>query len=79
MSPDQLSAFLAILVPRILTILMARNNLSEQEAIRIIYNSELYETLEQEATKLWHLSAETLASMLEEELSTGSITYPEEQ
>jgi hypothetical protein len=39
----------------------------------------LYNTLEIEETKLWHLSALTLYALLDEELTTGRITWPEEQ
>ena len=79
MTADQLASFLSILSPRILALLVERKTISELDAIRMLYNSELYATLEQEETKLWHLSAETLYTLLDEELSFGRITYPEEQ
>jgi hypothetical protein len=34
--------------------------------------------LENEASKLWHLSPLTLYELLEEEIETGSINYPDE-
>ena len=34
--------------------------------------------LEDEETKLWHLSAHALYEMYQEEVTTGKITYPEE-
>ncbi|MCL2628209.1 MAG: hypothetical protein FWD44_05900 [Oscillospiraceae bacterium] len=79
MNQNQLPAFLAVLVPRILSQLIENKNITEHEAIQVLYNSQLYATLEQEEAKLWHLSAQTLYAMLDEELSTGVITYPEEQ
>jgi len=79
MNQVQLPLFLAMIVPRMLSQLAERKNISGQEAIRLLYNSKLYEGLEQEETKLWHLSAETLVSLLEEELLSGSISFPEEQ
>jgi len=79
MNKEQLTAFLSVLAPRILSQITEKMNVSEHEAIRILYNSELYETLETEETKLWHLSAETLYGLLSEEINTGKITYPEEQ
>jgi hypothetical protein len=79
MNQKQLPVFLAVLTPRILSLLMEQKKITEQEAIRIFYNSELYATLEQEETKLWHLSAEALYELLNEELKTGKTTYPEEQ
>jgi len=79
MNQTQLPSFLAIIVPRILSQLAETKKITGQEAIKILYNSKLYEALEQEETKLWHLSIETLVSLLDEELSTGKITFPEEQ
>ena len=78
MDEKQLTAFLAILVPRILALLTEKRNMSDNEAIRALYNSELYAALEREETKLWRLSAETLCGLLDEELATGKITFPEE-
>ena len=79
MTKDQLPTFLAILIPRILSQLVVKKNITEQEAIRLFYNSDVYATLEKEETKLWHLSAETLYELLDEELITGTVLYPEEQ
>jgi hypothetical protein len=78
MDEKQLTAFIAILAPRVLALLAEDKGVSEQEAIRVFYNSELYAMLEQEETKLWRLSAEALYALLKEELETGVITYPEE-
>jgi uncharacterized protein YqcC (DUF446 family) len=67
------------LIPRIVQIIMEKHHLSNLEAIQLLYNSEVYSRLSEEETKLWHLSALTLYDLLDEELSTGKITYPEEQ
>jgi len=79
MTQDQLPTFLAVVTPRILSMLVERKSITEQDAIRILYNSDVYATLEKEETKLWHLSAETLYALLDEELTTGIVSYPEEQ
>jgi len=79
MNTEQLPSFIAILAPRILALLIEKRSITEQEAIRILYNSELYAALEVEEKKLWHFSAETLYVLLDEELTTGIFTYPEEQ
>ena len=79
MTQDQLPAFLAVITPRILSQLVEKKSITEQEAIRLFYNSDVYATLEKEETKLWHLSAETLYALLDEELTTGTVSYPEEQ
>jgi len=44
----------------------------------LLYSSFLYSKLEMEETKLWHLSQLTLANLLNEEIKTGTITFPEE-
>ena len=79
MTQDQLPTFLAVLSPRILSLLIEKKSITEQEAIRIFYNSDIYATMEKEETKLWHFSAETIYALLDEELTTGTVLYPEEQ
>jgi hypothetical protein len=78
MNDEKLSALLSFIAPRIIQFLMDRRETDNKQAAKILYNSELYAMLEIEESKLWHLSAQTLYTLLEEELSTGKITYPEE-
>ncbi|MCL2832253.1 MAG: DUF3990 domain-containing protein [Treponema sp.] len=74
----QFKATLELLVPLVIREIMKGRNISEQDAFEILYSSFLYSKLEVESTKLWHLSQLTLANLLDEELQTGSITFPEE-
>ena len=77
---ENLHSLLAALTPRILEMVMAKHSVGWQAASTLLYSSTLYEALEAEDTKLWHLSAETLFDLLEEELATGAIqTIMEEQ
>ena len=78
MSHEKLSALLAILNPAIIQIIMENKNLTNIEATELFYNSDVYAMMENEASKLWHLSPLTLYELFEEELATGSINYPEE-
>ena len=78
MSPEKLSALLAVIVPAILQLLMEKRSIDSKEAADILYNSNLYEMLENEESKIWHLSAQALFSLLEQELISGVIQYPEE-
>ncbi len=78
MSDEKLSALLAILNPAVIKIIMEEIGLTNIEAAKLFYNSELYAMLENEASKLWHLSPLTLYELFEEELTTGTINYPEE-
>lgn len=43
------------------------------EAMKLIYSSQLYQRLQTEATKLWHLGPVALYEELEDELKGGSI------
>ena len=78
MTHEKLSALLAILNPSVVQLIMDNRKISNIEAAKLFYNSALYAMLENEASKLWHLSPLTLYELLEEELATGSINYPEE-
>ena len=75
---NKLSTALIFLVPQILELIMKEYNVDEEKAAEMFYISELYKGLEEEETKLWHLSAHALLEMYQEELDTGVITYPEE-
>jgi hypothetical protein len=66
-----------LLNPAVIKIIMENKNLTNIEATKLFYNSDLYAMLEKEESKLWHLSPLTLHELFEEELATGKINYPE--
>ena len=76
---DNLNTILMFITPGILQMLMDNRAITAEGASILLYNSKLYKLLEDEETKLWHLSYPILYDMLEEELATGKITFPEEQ
>jgi len=78
MDKNKFSTVLIILVPQILELVMKEYKVDDEKATEMFYASELYKGLEEEETKLWHLSAHALFEMFQEELNTGKITYPEE-
>jgi len=78
MIDTQFKATLEMLIPLVIKEIMKSRNISEKEAFEILYSSFLYSKLEIEATKLWHLSQLTLANLLNEEIETGTIIFPEE-
>ena len=78
MDKNKLSTALIFLVPQILELIINEYNVNDEKATEMFYSSELYKGLEEEETKLWHLSAHALFEMYQEELETGKITYPEE-
>ena len=76
---ENLNVVLTFITPGIIQLLMNNREITAEAASMLLYNSKLYRLLEDEGTKLWHLSYPILYDMLEEELTTGEITYPEEQ
>ena len=78
MLEPEFKATLEMLIPLVIKEIMKSRNVTEQEAFELLYSSFLYSKLEVESTKLWHLSQLTLANLLNEELETGTITFPEE-
>jgi hypothetical protein len=78
MKQDKLTGILVFLVPQVLGLIMREYKIDDGKAAEMLYTSKLYETLEEEETKLWHLSAHALFDLYKEEQETGRITYPEE-
>ena len=76
---ENLNVVLTFITPGLIQQLMDNRKLTAEAASILLYNSRLYGLLEDEKTKLWHLSYPILYEMLEEELTTGDITFPEEQ
>jgi hypothetical protein len=74
-----ISPVVAMITPGIIKLLIENRGLSLEEASGTLYNSKLYEALEDEETKVWRLSYPLLYDLLIEELDTGKITFPEEQ
>jgi hypothetical protein len=80
MTQENLYSVLTFTTPGIIRLLMENRNIGEKDAAKLLYNSELYKTLEDEESKLWRLSYPLLYDLLEEELTTGKIkNWPEEQ
>ena len=78
MEREKFNAVMGVLVPQIIGLIAKDFGDSEISAINMFYASQVYSILEQEETKLWHLSPLTLYNMYVEERSTGSFVIPEE-
>ena len=50
---------------------------SVAEAIKKLYASKLYATLENEETKVWQYSTQMLYALLEQEEKNGDIQFPD--
>jgi len=75
---DKFAVMMEMLVPQVVALISGRKGVTARDAIKLLYTSALYRRLEEEETKLWRLSAQTLYDLFDEELTTGEITYPEE-
>ena len=71
--------FSALLPLKVFSIVreMQRDGVRGDDAIRLLYRSKLYASLEKESTKMWWYSPALLYDLLKEELETGSFTYPD--
>ena len=78
MDIKKFEAMLVLIVPQVVHLIAENYNMNEIDASRLFYESQVYEVLEQEDTKLWHLSPLTLFNMFDEEQKTGSFVFPEE-
>lgn len=78
MEQKKFEAMLVLLVPQVIHLIVQNLHCDEVTASQLFYNSHVYELLEQEDTKLWHLSPNALFQMYHEEINTGNITFPEE-
>lgn len=77
MEKKKLEAMLILLVPQVIHLITENYLYDEVTASKEFYDSDVYSLLEQEDTKLWHLSPLTLFHMFDEEKKTGKITFPE--
>ena len=78
MEKQKFEAMLILLVPQVVHLVTENYPFDEVTASKEFYDSQVYSFLEQEDTKLWHLSALTLFNMFDEEKKTGTFTFPEE-
>lgn len=78
MEKKKFEAILILLVPQVVQLIVENYPYDEVTASKEFYSSKVYSFLEQEDTKLWHLSALTLFSMFDEEKRTGTFVFPEE-
>ena len=76
MNKEKFSALLPLKVFSIIRE-MQRDGVRSDDAIRLLYRSKLYASLENESTKMWWYSPALLYDLLKEELETGNFTYPD--
>ncbi|MBE5883449.1 MAG: hypothetical protein E7291_03340 [Lachnospiraceae bacterium] len=77
MEQKKFEAMLVLIVPKVIGLIVENQEMDEVAASKKFYESRVYSLLEEEDTKLWHLSPLTLFNMYDEEVKTGNITFPE--
>jgi len=77
MSADQFVAMMPYICADLVKMIIDQQGISEDEAIRKLYMSELYAALENEETKVWQYSTPMLYSLLQQEEQTGCIRFPD--
>jgi len=78
MTEIEYKATLQMLVPMIIQVIIEKKDLLVISAVKLLYTSKLYEKLEKENNKLWHLSPLALYELLEIEMQTGKLIFPTE-
>ena len=75
---EQFKATLEMLIPLIVKEMVKARDFSDNAAFVALYSSQVYCKMENEKTKLWHLSPLCLSNLVLEEIDTGHVSYPME-
>ena len=77
MGQEQFVAMMPYICTDLLSLIVEKHNISEEDAIKKLYSSKLYAMLEQEETKVWQYSTPMLYSLFEQEKQNGNIQFPD--
>lgn len=77
MTKDLFEVLLPIVSADLVDMIAERRSVSNDEAIKLLYTSQLYALLEDEETKVWYYSTPMLYSLLEQEWDSGTICFPD--
>ena len=76
---EKFNSILSIaLIPQTVDLIVNNEGLDDISAMNEFYNSQTYEMLAKEETKMWHFSPMTIYSMWKHEKETGKVIFPEE-
>ena len=74
---EQFIAMMPYITDDLAAMIAKKQNLSEEDAIVMLYSSSLYALLEKEDTKVWQYSTDMLYALFEQEQRTGTISFPD--
>ncbi len=77
MSKEKYSCILVPILSCLCEEIKTYYKLSYSDSMKLLYESELYEMLEEESNKMWYFSKVALFDMLKEEKESGVLNVPE--
>ena len=77
MEKNKFAAVLPVVVGGLVNKIIEEMNVSDEEALEMLYNSELYAALETEETKVWTYSIPKLIELYQNEIKTGKLELPD--
>lgn len=77
MTQEQFEALMPFICSDLISFISNKQNVSDQVAMRKLYQSKLYAMLECENTKLWQYSTPMLYLLYEQEVKTDRIIFPD--
>ena len=77
MDKNMFATVLPILVGGLVNMIVTETRIDEDEAFEQLYNSKLYEILENEDSKVWTFSVSMLFDLYQSEITTGYFELPE--
>ena len=76
MEQNKFAAILPVVVGGLVNKIIGEINIEEDEAFKLLYNSELYSALENEKTKVWTYSTYKLFDLFQKEITEGKLELP---
>ena len=77
MGQEQFIAIMPYIITDLVSLIVEKQNISEEAAIKKLYSSKLYAALEKEETKVWQYSTHMLYSLFEQEEKNENIQFPD--
>lgn len=77
MGQEQFIAIMPYIITDLVSLIVEKQNISEETAIKKLYSSKLYAALEKEETKVWQYSTQMLYSLFEQEEMNENIQFPD--
>jgi len=74
---NKFAAIFPVVIGGLVNEIIEETRVSDEEALELLYNSELYAALETEETKVWTYSVPKLMELYQNEIKTGKLELPD--